>query len=200
MSVQVKVCGITTLEDALMCVEAGADALGFNFYPRSPRYINPEKAFEIVQHIPMSTVSVGLFVNESAEHISRVARIADIAHVQLHGGETPDGLIVWRAINVGPEFHADLVENDSKAKVFVLDSPAPGVYGGTGVPFDWTTLPILTRKVVLAGGLDASNVSEAIRIVDPWGVDACSRLEIKPGVKDARKVAAFIAAAKEYDI
>lgn len=193
----VKVCGIRTLEDARMSVEAGADALGFNFYPKSPRYIAPEAARPIADAIPVRVLRVGVFVNESAEHIAEVARIADLDVVQLHGtGSAPEGLRLWRAKNAGPDFDPSEVENDREAEAFVLDSPAPGTYGGTGVPFDWSRIPALTRPVVLAGGLDGSNVAEAIRTAKPWGVDACSRLESSPGVKDPAKVAAFVRAAK----
>ena len=193
----VKVCGITTIEDARLSVEAGADALGFNFYPKSPRYIRAEDARPIADAIPVRVLRVGVFVNESAEHIAEVARIADLDVVQVHGtGSAPGGLRLWRAKNAGPDFDPAEVEQDREAEAFVLDSPAPGTYGGTGVPFDWSRIPALTRPVMLAGGLDGSNVADAIRIAKPWGVDACSRLERSPGVKDPAKVAAFVRAAK----
>jgi phosphoribosylanthranilate isomerase len=195
----VKVCGITTIEDAIASVEAGADALGFNFYPKSPRYVTPETARAIANEVPVRVLRVGVFVNESPEFVSDIARIVDLDVVQLHGGASPAGVRLWRALNAGPDFDPRTVEDDSDAEAFVLDSPAPGTFGGTGVPFDWTRIPALTRKVVLAGGLDGSNVQQAIRIAKPWAVDACSRLELRPGRKDLMKVAAFVAAAKQLE-
>jgi len=192
----VKVCGITSIEDEQMCVAAGADALGYNFFPRSPRYVTPEAAAAI--HTT-SALRVGVFVNETADFVAEVARVARLDVVQLHGtGSTsPQGIRVWRAINAGPDFEAAEVENAGpEIDAFVLDSPAPGTYGGTGKPFDWSRIPSLTKRIVLAGGLDGSNVAEAIRIANPWAVDACSRLESAPGRKDTAKVAAFVAAAK----
>ena len=193
----VKVCGITSVEDALLSVEAGADALGFNFYPKSPRFVTPEVARQIADEIPTSVWRVGVFVNESPEFVLDVARLADLDVVQLHGGVSPGGSRVWRAKNAGPDFDPAELERDEVSEAFVLDSPAPGTYGGTGIPFDWSRIPALTRNVVLAGGLDGANVAEAIRIAKPWAVDACSRLESAPGRKDAAKVAAFVAAAPE---
>jgi phosphoribosylanthranilate isomerase len=193
----VKVCGITTVEDAIASVEAGADALGFNFYPKSPRFVTAEEARAIASEVPVRVLRVGVFVNESAEFVAEIARIVDLDVVQLHGGMGPQGVRLWRALNAGPDFDPRTVEEDEDAEAFVLDSPAPGTFGGTGVPFDWTRIPALTRKVVLAGGLDGSNVQEAIRIAKPWAVDACSRLETRPGRKDLMKVAAFVAAAKQ---
>ncbi|BDC51047.1 N-(5'-phosphoribosyl)anthranilate isomerase [Bryobacterales bacterium F-183] len=195
----VKVCGITTVEDALMSVEAGADALGFNFYPKSPRYVTPEVARQIADEVPPGILRVGVFVNESPEFVLDVARLADLDVVQLHGGACPSGTRVWRAKNAGPDFDPAEVEGDAVPEAFVLDSPAPGTYGGTGVPFDWTRIPALTRNIVLAGGLDGSNVADAIRVARPWGVDACSRLERAPGRKDPAKVAAFVAAARSVE-
>lgn len=193
----VKVCGITTIDDALLSVEAGADALGLNFYPKSPRYIRPELARHIADSVPIRILRVGVFVHETAEHIADVAAIADLDIVQIHGpGAAPAGVRVWRALNTGADFDPATVENDQEAEAFVLDSPAPGTFGGTGVPFDWSKIPALTKPIVLAGGLDASNVADAIRIAKPWGVDACSRLESAPGIKDPAKVAAFVRAAK----
>jgi phosphoribosylanthranilate isomerase len=194
--VLVKVCGITSVEDEQMCVATGADALGYNFFPRSPRYVTPEAAATI--HTTKA-LRVGVFVNEPAEFVAEVARVAHLDVVQLHGAEVAilPGVRVWRAMNAGPDFDPAEVEGvGDEVEAFVLDSPAPGSYGGTGKPFDWSRIPSLTKRIVLAGGLDGSNVAEAIRIASPWGVDACSRLESTPGRKDPAKVAAFVAAAK----
>ncbi len=195
----VKVCGILSLENAMQCVEAGADALGLNFYPKSPRYIRPEAAAPIAEGLRGKALRVGLFVNETPEFIADVAKLVQLDALQLHGGgEAPAlGIPVWRAFNVGADFKPADVEDDNAAEAFVLDSPAPGgVHGGTGKTFDWTRVATLTKRIILAGGLDASNVAEAIRIARPWGVDASSRLESAPGIKDPAKVAAFAAAAK----
>jgi len=181
----VKICGITTAEDALASVEAGADALGFNFYRKSPRYVDPL----VAAAIDVPTVRVGVFKDEPVESVLDIARIARLDIVQLHGGEAPAGLRVWRAFNAG----AAVADTDAVCEAILVDSPAPG----SGRAFDWTQLPAFSKPMVLAGGLDASNVAEAIRIARPWGVDACSRLESTPGKKDHAKVRDFIKAAKK---
>jgi phosphoribosylanthranilate isomerase len=193
----IKICGIKTLEDALVCVQEGADALGFNFYKRSPRYIRPELVNEISAEIPTHIIRVGVFVDEPPPQMASIVREADLDVVQIHGGgKAPRGARLWRALNFGSDFEAADVEREANAEAFVLDSPAPGTFGGTGKTFDWTKIPKLKKKVVLAGGLSHLNVAEAIRIVQPWGVDACSKLEYEPGKKDFEKVSAFIRAAR----
>ena len=193
----IKICGIKTLEDALVCIQEGADALGFNFYPKSPRYIRPELVSAISGEIPTHILRVGVFVNEIPSTMASIVREADLDIVQIHGGgKAPRGARLWRALNLGSDFVAADVEREANAEAFVLDSPAPGVFGGTGKTFDWTKIPVLKKKIVLAGGLSAANVAEAVRIVKPWGVDACSKLEYEPGKKDFAKVTAFIRAAR----
>ena len=193
----IKICGIKTLEDALVCIQEGADALGFNFYSKSPRYIRPELVRAISDEIPTHILRVGVFVNEIPSQMASIVREADLDIVQIHGGgKAPRGARLWRALNLGSDFEAADVEREANAEAFVLDSPAPGAFGGTGKTFDWTKIPVLKKKVVLAGGLSATNVAEAIRIVNPWGVDACSKLEYEPGKKDFAKVTAFIRAAR----
>ena len=193
----IKICGIKTLEDALVCIQEGADALGFNFYSKSPRYIRPELVRAISDEIPTHILRVGVFVNEIPSQMASIVREADLDIVQIHGGgKAPRGARLWRALNLGSDFEAADVEREANAEAFVLDSPAPGAFGGTGKTFDWTKIPALKKKVVLAGGLSATNVAEAIRIVNPWGVDACSKLEYEPGKKDFAKVTAFIRAAR----
>ncbi len=193
----IKICGIKTLEDALVCVQEGADALGFNFYPKSPRYIRPELVRAISDEIPTHILRVGVFVNEPSSAMASIVREADLDIVQIHGGgKAPRGARLWRALNMGSDIDAEQVEKEANAEAFVLDSPAPGVFGGTGKTFDWTKIPKLKKKVILAGGLSAANVAEAVRIVNPWGVDACSKLEYEPGKKDFEKVTAFIRAAR----
>ena len=190
----VKICGITNLEDALAAVDSGATALGFNFYPKSPRYITPLAAAEIVSKLPAWVKKVGVFVNAETEE---AARIAGLDVVQLHGDESPAsipaGIRTWKAFRVTPEF--DLGNLDAwPVEAFLLDSPS-AVYGGSGNTFDWRLARAAGRKIILAGGLDASNVRIAIEQAQPFGVDACSLLESSPGRKDHHKVSQFIQAA-----
>lgn len=183
----VKVCGITNLEDALAAAGAGATALGFNFYPPSPRYLAPEQAAPILAALPDGIVKAGIFVNESGEEIASRLRL-DV--VQLHGAaRAPAGFRIWRAVPAG-----DLLD-DPDAEAFLVDTPSGAQYGGTGHTFDWSILRGTRKRVILAGGLDASNVRRAVETVHPWGVDACSRLESRPGIKDHQKMAAFVQAA-----
>ena len=193
----VKVCGITNGEDALAAAEAGASALGFNFYPRSPRYVQPWAARDIPSF--GGVWRVGVFVDEPIEEVLRIMEVAGMDVAQVYGAALPDGVRVWRARNVDATFDASELE-DPAPEAFLLDAPAPGVHGGTGNVFDWSRVPTVNRKIVLAGGLDASNVARAIAIAKPWGVDACSRLEIAPGRKDHKRVKDFIEAAMGIQI
>jgi phosphoribosylanthranilate isomerase len=192
-----KICGITNPEDAAAAVAGGASALGFNFYLQSPRYVAPERAAEIVT--PKDVRRVGVFVNETRERIEEIARIARLDVAQLHGDEQiaeyPDTITVWKAARVGSAFDFSLYA-DCPAEALVLDGPAGKLYGGSGQTFDWRQVATAPKRVILAGGLDASNVAEAIVIARPWGVDACSRLERQPGKKDHDKMNAFLTAAQ----
>jgi len=191
----VKICGITNIEDALAAAAAGASALGFNFWPGSPRCIEPELAGEILRSLPNSVWSVGLFVNEPPERVAKAAGHLGLDIVQIHGDTAlPQGLRVWKALGMGPDFRPAELDQYA-AEAFVLDTPAGEAHGGTGRTFDWSRAAGFREQVVLAGGLDASNVRQAIRAARPWGVDSCSRLESAPGKKDHAKVAAFISAA-----
>jgi phosphoribosylanthranilate isomerase len=192
-----KICGITNSEDAAAAIAAGATALGFNFYPHSPRYIAPHRAAEIAAVTGVRRV--GVFVNEKRACIEEIARIAALDVAQLHGDEEPAdfpaGVAVWKAARVGEGF--DLSRYDScPAEALLLDGPAGELYGGAGTCFDWRLAGVATRRIILAGGLDASNVALAIALVRPWGVDACSRIESVPGRKDHSKMTAFLEAAK----
>jgi phosphoribosylanthranilate isomerase len=195
----VKICGITNREDALAAVNGGAAALGFNFYPKSPRYIVPACAAEVIGAAPAHVWKVGVFVNESRERVAEIARVLALDVVQLHGDEAasdyPESVRVWKAVRVDAAFDP-AAWRGNPAEALVLDGPAGAVYGGAGVAFDWRRARGLP-KIVLAGGLDASNVREAIAQAHPWGVDACSRLESAPGKKDHHKLAAFLKAALE---
>ncbi len=191
----VKICGITTGADLRAAVEAGAGAVGFNFYPRSPRYIDPEKAAELAALAPGTVIKVGVFVNESAAAIQAIADRVPLDVAQLHGScETPGGIRVWHAVNVGEGFDAGALAA-LPGEAILVDAPAGEVYGGTGRTFDWSRVQGLKYKLILAGGLAPDNVAAAIRQVRPWGVDACSRLEVSPGIKDHGKMRQFIAAA-----
>lgn len=205
--VKVKVCGITNLDDALKAVEFGADFLGFNFYPSSPRYIAPERARPILERIPPEVGCVALFVNEPKEKVRSVLGWGLLpggkqrfGGLQFHGEEGAGYCTGWE-LRVIKAFR--IRSSDSVAAIdafpadfYLLDSWAPG-YGGSGVPFPWEWLEGLdTGKVILAGGLDSRNVAEAVRRVRPYAVDVCTGVEARPGVKDYAKLKEFIAAAK----
>jgi phosphoribosylanthranilate isomerase len=189
----IKICGITNEEDARTAVAAGANALGFNFYPKSPRYITPERAQQIIAAIPGPYVRVGVFVNATEEELLETAHAVRLDVFQLHGDRCPRSfaqpLRIWRSI--APTAPTD----NPDVEAYLLDTPSPD-YGGSGETFDWKLAQAHTSRVILAGGLDASNVAEAIRIAKPWGVDACSRLESSPGKKDAEAVRGFVTAAQ----
>jgi phosphoribosylanthranilate isomerase len=187
----VKICGITNREDALAAIEGGAAALGFNFYPASPRYIEPDDAADIAAGLPAGVWKVGVFVDESPEAVLRTAGQAGLDIAQLHGSESPErypqGIRVWKAIRVdGRPFSLPFA---GQAEAVLLDGPA------SGQVFDWARLPRGIEKLILAGGLHAGNVRAAIGQVHPWGVDACSQIESSPGRKDRVKMAAFLKAA-----
>ena len=201
----IKICGITNLEDARAAVEAGADALGFNFYRGSRRYIEPREARRIIEALPPGILSVGVFVNEDGpETLARKAREAGVALVQLHGEETPDycrrlgGLRVVKALRVGSDFDPSSAR-EYEAEAILLDAFAPQERGGTGLCFDWSVARIVREHVpalYLAGGLTPETVAEAIRLVEPFAVDVCSGVEKAPGRKDARRLRAFMEAAR----
>jgi phosphoribosylanthranilate isomerase len=192
-----KICGITNGDDAAAAIQGGATAIGFNFYPLSPRYIAPERAAAI----PSATGvrRVGVFVNESRAHVEEIARVAALDVAQLHGDEQPADypahLPVWKGARFDDAFDFAAYQ-DSPAEALVLDGPAGALFGGSGKTFDWCRVAAVRKRLILAGGLDASNVAQAIAAAHPWGVDACSKLESAPGRKDHRKMNEFLAAAK----
>ena len=205
---KVKICGITNLDDARYAIDCGADALGFNFYEKSPRYISSEQAAEIICQLQEGIEIVGVFVNEKADKIVETADTAKLTSIQLHGDETTSlvseigektGLPIIKAFRVSPGFAIDdIVEYDTFA--VLLDAFSASLHGGTGKVFNWGVALKVSQmcpKLYLAGGLSADNVADAIRAVRPFAVDACSLLEIEPGLKDHDKVAAFITAARE---
>jgi phosphoribosylanthranilate isomerase len=191
-----KICGITSQEDASAAIAAGANAIGFNFYPRSPRYIAPETAATI--ETP-GVRRVGVFVNEMPVDIEAIARAVRLDVAQLHGdeqpGDYPASLAVWKAARVGESFNLASFHG-CPAEALLLDGPAGNRYGGSGLVFDWQRARSTEFRIILAGGLDASNISAAIALAQPWGVDACSRIESAPGKKDHQKMNEFLQAAR----
>jgi phosphoribosylanthranilate isomerase len=203
--VQVKICGITSLEDALSAVGAGADALGFNFYRKSPRYVTAREAGRIVESLPARVLCVGVFVNEDAGEVRRVVREAGLGAAQLHGDESADyclglncGGMTIKAMRVGEGFDVARVAQFG-ADAVLLDAFAGEAFGGTGRTFDWEVARrarALVPKLFLAGGLTPENVAEAVRAVRPFAVDVCSGVETAPGRKSAALVKKFIEAAR----
>jgi phosphoribosylanthranilate isomerase len=192
----VKICGITKLEDAVAAIEGGASALGFNFYTNSPRYIAPDCAAGMIAKLPATVWKVGVFVNESSERITQIALHAGLDIVQLVGQTIRlSNLRVWQTAYVDENFRLADIEHDP-AEAILLDAPAGQAYGGTGRTFDWSRAAGSKRRIILAGGLDAGNVRQAIAAAQPWGVDICSRIESSPGRKDHVKMAQFLREAK----
>lgn len=201
---RVKICGITSVEDALAAVEAGADALGFMFYPPSPRNLTPEAAREIIGALPPFVARVGVFVDATADEIRRTIAASGIDTLQLHGRETPEFCAAWSPYPVLKAFRVRGPESLEALPAYrghswLLDSYVAGALGGTGQTFSWELAADAVRRggrVVLAGGLTADNVADAVRAVRPWGVDVSSGVESAPGRKDAARVRAFVRAAK----
>ena len=203
MRARVKICGITNMADALAAVNAGADAIGFVFYEKSPRHVTPEQAAKIIRDLPPFVSRVGLFVDATAEEINRVVATTGIDTLQLHGDETPEfcsqfRLPVLKGVRVRTAESFKNLRRYSVSAV-LLDSFIPGQHGGTGSKFDWG-LAIKAKgcgkPLILAGGLNLSNVAEAVAQVNPYAVDVSSGVEASPGKKDARKLHDFICAAK----
>jgi phosphoribosylanthranilate isomerase len=204
--IKVKICGITNLEDALTAAEAGADALGFNFYAKSPRYVSYEKARKIVESLPPFVSKVGIFVNESRQKIEEAIEQVGLDFIQLHGDEKPEACESFRC-KVIKAFRADQsidhVRRYSSISAILLDSLHNGSYGGTGQAFNWDlaiSFKEIKKPIILSGGLDPDNIVQAIQKVTPYGVDASSRLEERPGKKDSSLVREFIRKAKAVDI
>jgi phosphoribosylanthranilate isomerase len=201
----VKICGLTNLEDALACLEAGADALGFNFYAPSPRYIEPKAARKIIDQLPADVLTVGVFVNGGTpEIVEQIATDAGVSALQLHGDESPDycralsDRFVIKVLAVSREFKPERAVA-YQVQAIMLDALDREARGGTGRVIDWSVAhetSALVPRLFLAGGLSPENVADAITAVEPYGVDACSALEVSPGKKDLERVRAFLQAAR----
>jgi len=197
---KVKVCGITNYEDAKLACDQGVDALGFNFYPSSPRYIRPEDARAIIRRLPPFTVAVGLFVNvREVNKVIEIAQAAGVQVMQLHGDESPEyckELAEWSLIKALRIGEGGVPENfqDYAVQSFLLDARDDALFGGTGKSFDWRLAQCIQSfcPIILAGGLRPDNVREAIRIVRPYAVDVCSGIESSPGKKDPGKLIEFM--------
>lgn len=218
----VKICGTTNLEDALTAVDAGADAVGFVFYRQSPRNIDVEAAREIIEHLPESVEKVGVFVDLDSDAVREIVLKAGLTAAQLHGKKSMDS--VWNdqrpvidcigVSKVIPMIHGDALKNEGffmservheKTFALLLDSRSNRAAGGTGVTFDWeATRPMvqaisLKVPVIVAGGLTPKNVSQAMSLFQPFGVDVVSGVEASPGKKDPEKVRTFVKAVRDTD-
>lgn len=203
---RIKICGIKTVKDAQAAMDAGADLIGFNFYPKSPRYINPGTCRDIMAvmrkygHITY----VGVFVNASVAEIHATMNTCALTLAQLHGDETAEMLKslngkAFKAFRGVPSNLDGYTRDDAPA--LLIDASVKGTYGGTGVNADWSAAAELAKQypILLAGGLTPENVAEAVQRVQPWGVDVASGVESAPGVKDLRKMKAFVQAVKRLD-
>ena len=206
MRTRIKICGITRTQDARAAAQAGADAIGLVFYPPSPRYLSVERAVQIRDALPPFVQTVALFVNADAAQVAQVIGRVRPAMLQFHGEETPEfcaqfGTPFVKACRVKPGVDAlEYLRPFSSAAAWLFDSYVPE-YGGVGETFDWSLLPVTQeRPVILSGGLSRGNVAEAIRRVRPWGVDVSSGVESAKAVKDAAKIAAFIAEVRNADV
>lgn len=200
--VKVKVCGMTSLKDALVAVEGGADAVGFIFYKKSPRSVTMKTVREIVLELPPFVDTVGVFVDETAEQINKIADYCNLDIIQLHGDESPTFCkkIRRKVIKAFRIKDMQSVKKISSFQVsgFLLDTFSENLHGGTGKVFDWN-LVLPAKKfgpVIMAGGLTPNNVQQAVRQIRPYGVDVCSGVESEPGIKDHKKVRAFLNNAK----
>jgi phosphoribosylanthranilate isomerase len=191
---KVKICGITNIDDAVAAMDMGADLLGFNFYPDSPRYVTPEKAEGIINKLPGFIDVVGVFVNASVEQIHETKDICQLDWVQLHGDEDPDfcrsllshNVKTMKAIRV--KGRTDIERADGFfTDAVLLDAFDSNKYGGTGLTFDWNVIGHISKRVFLAGGINPDNAAAAIKL-GVYGIDVCSGIESRPGKKDHRKM------------
>ena len=199
----VKICGVTIFDDALCAVENGADAIGFNFYPQSKRYISPDRAAGIIDRLPASVMKIGVFVNPARKDVHAAIKSSGINGLQFSGSELPEAvsgyqLPVIKAIHVASR--ESIREMKSFGVIdFLLDTFSSDEFGGTGKLFDWDVVMEAKSfgKVIVAGGLTPENVADAVRTAKPYGVDVSSGVELRAGIKDHKKIAAFILRARE---
>jgi phosphoribosylanthranilate isomerase len=205
MPIKVKICGITQYEDAKTAISLGVDALGFNFYPKSPRYIHPQDAREIIKRLPPFIAKVGVFVNNEASLIMAVVQQTGIDTVQLHGAEPPSlceklPMSVIKVFPVGPDFDPAIIDT-YPASGYLLDTWSETQLGGTGRTFDWAiakTIAQYHHNIILAGGLGPTNIAEALETVQPYAVEFNSGVEIKPGIKNPRKMRDAVKVVKNW--
>ena len=205
MRTRVKICGITRPADGVAAAQAGADAIGLVFYPKSPRYLSAERAIEIRDALPPFVQTVALFVNADAAQVSQVLGRVKPSLLQFHGDETPEfcgqfGAPFVKACRIRADVDVlQYLQPYSRAAAWLVDSFVPE-YGGVGESFDWSLVPRgLARPLILSGGLDQKNVARAVRAVQPWGVDVSSGVESAKGIKDAGKMTAFVAEVRNAD-
>jgi len=201
----IKICGITNVHDALAAVAVGADALGFNFYKPSPRYVTPQTAREIVAKLPVSVLTVGVFVNEESQSLRNIANEANVAALQLHGDESPEycrelgkDRYVIKTFAVANDFDVQRIQ-PYRVEAIMLDTKHNSLRGGTGRVFDWSVAKEVNDfvpKLFLAGGLSPENIEEAVATVRPYAIDACSALEDAPGRKNHERMRAFVEIAR----
>ncbi len=203
MRIRTKICGITQVEDALIAAQAGVDALGLVFYAKSPRAVTVAQAQKIIAALPPFVSTVGLFVNASRSEINAILDELPLDILQFHGDETAadcEGFArpYFRALRMQPGLDiAQLAEQYQSAQGILLDAWVPGVHGGTGERFDWTQIPAsLAKPLILAGGLNADNVAQAMQQVQPWAVDVSGGVEANRGIKDADKMRKFLYAVQ----
>lgn len=206
---KIKICGITKLEDAQMCVEHGVDAIGFIFFPKSKRYISSEDAKNIATSLPIFTHKIGVFVDEDVDEVNRIAKIVGLSGVQLHGNETVEYISqinhpVIKSFGVDETFDFTTLSDYSNCGI-LLDVKDIEQHGGTGNSFDWELIPKYVRKkVIIAGGVSPDNIVEIHEKINPYGVDLSSSVEVSPGIKDADKIIEVLNIAnkikqKKYD-
>ncbi len=210
--IRIKMCGTTNREDALAAVEAGVDALGFIFYEKSPRNINPDVAKIIIEQLPPFVNTVGVFVDRNREDVEEIIRFCGLGYAQLHGQESAKycehlarstaHCQVIKALRVGGNLQIDdITPYNDHVKGFLLDTYQKGVKGGTGQRFDWSLIQDLKlqRDVILAGGLSPGNVQEALTAVRPYALDVNSGVEIRPGQKDHKLIKRFIRQVRSWE-
>lgn len=190
---KVKICGITNLEDAKLSYDLGANAIGFIFYQKSKRYIEPKEAKEIINQLPVFLLRVGVFVNESSKVINKIAKEIKLNLIQLHGEELPEviddiELPVIKAFRVNENFDYSILSKYKNCS-FLLDTFNENEYGGTGQQFNWRKIPSeLKGKIILAGGISENNVGSIYKEINPYAIDVSSSIEIEPGKKDHKKL------------